>query len=74
MEIPDHLRRQIEPLVMASEIQGLNDLHGYLKSENLVVQAQSPYAEIKQKQPAFLPRHWRIWNFCRHRRQPRRGQ
>ncbi len=51
-----HVRRQIEPLVMASEIQGLADLHGYVKFENLVVRAQFPYVELKAKQPAFLPR------------------
>jgi Type IV secretion-system coupling protein DNA-binding domain len=47
---------QTEPLVMPSEIAGLPDLHGYLKSGNLVVPLSFPYIELPQKQPSFLAR------------------
>ncbi|MGO9087395.1 MAG: type IV secretion system DNA-binding domain-containing protein [Terriglobales bacterium] len=50
------LDRQTEPLVMPSEIAGLPDLHGYLKSGNLVVPMSFPYIELPQKQPSFLAR------------------
>ena len=50
------LDRQTEPLVMPSEIAGLPDLHGYLKSGNLVVPFSFPYIELPQKQPSFLAR------------------
>jgi hypothetical protein len=45
------LERTTEPLVMASEIQGLPDLRAYLKSGNLVVPLSFPYIELPQKQP-----------------------
>ena len=41
---------------MASEIQGLPDLHGYLKSGNLVVRLRFPYIELPLKQPGFVAR------------------
>src|SRR5271157_5693754 len=50
------LDRTVEPLVMASEIAGLPDLHGYLKSGNLVVPLRFPYIELPQKQPSFMAR------------------
>jgi type IV secretory pathway TraG/TraD family ATPase VirD4 len=50
------LDRQTEPLVMPSEIAGLPDLHGYLKSGNLVVPLSFPYIELPQKQSSFLAR------------------
>ncbi len=50
------LDRTTEPLVMASEIQGLPDLHGYLKSGNLVVRLSFPYIELPQRQPGFVAR------------------
>ncbi len=50
------LDRQTEPLVMPSEIAGLPDLHGYLKSGNLVVPLRFPYIELPQKQPSFIAR------------------
>ncbi len=40
------LDRQIEPLVMASEIEGLPDLHGYLKYENCVTRFRLPKVEL----------------------------
>jgi type IV secretory pathway TraG/TraD family ATPase VirD4 len=40
--------RQIEPLVMRSEIQGLNDLHAFLKLGNYVTRFSFPYIERKE--------------------------
>lgn len=50
------LERQVEPLVMASEISGLAPLHGYFKSGNLVVRMSFPYIVLANKQPAFVER------------------
>jgi len=50
------LERQVEPLVMPSEISGLPSLHGYLKLENLVVRLDFPYVELPARQPAFVER------------------
>jgi len=43
-----------KPLVMASEIAGLEPLHGYVKQENLVVNVRFPYISAIERQPAFL--------------------
>lgn len=43
-------------LVMDSEIMGLANLHGYLKSGNLVVRLRLPYLAPRHGQEAFLPR------------------
>ncbi len=45
-----------EPLVMASEIGGLDPLHGYLKHGNYVVRLQVPYLEIEARQKKFIER------------------
>jgi type IV secretory pathway TraG/TraD family ATPase VirD4 len=45
-----------KPLVMPSEIAGLEPLHGYIKQGNLVVPAQFPYLKPKVKQPGFIER------------------
>lgn len=50
------LERTTEPLVMASEIQGLPDLHGYLKSGNLVVRVSFPYIELPKRHEALIAR------------------
>src|SRR5262245_44628949 len=50
------LERQVEPLVMPSEISGLPSLHGYLKLENLVVRMDFPYVDLPARQPAFMER------------------
>ncbi|HKW15877.1 MAG TPA: type IV secretion system DNA-binding domain-containing protein, partial [Terriglobales bacterium] len=50
------LERRVEPLVMASEISGLADLHGYLKKGNLVVQMQFPFIERSAKEPKYIER------------------
>src|SRR5205823_2588044 len=40
-----NLEREIRPLVMASEISGLEKMHGYLKCGNLVARLSLPYIE-----------------------------
>jgi type IV secretory pathway TraG/TraD family ATPase VirD4 len=44
-----------EPLVMASEITGLEPLEGYLKHGNYVVHLRTAYVELPTRQPAFVP-------------------
>ncbi|HKV77339.1 MAG TPA: type IV secretion system DNA-binding domain-containing protein, partial [Candidatus Sulfotelmatobacter sp.] len=51
-----NVERQVEPLVMASEITGLADLHGYLKKGNLVVRMHFPFIELPAKQPKYVER------------------
>ena len=50
------LERQVEPLVMPSEISGLPSLRGYLKLENLVVRLHFPYVDLPARCPAFIER------------------
>ena len=50
------LERQVEPLVMASEISGLPALRGYLKLGNLVVRLSVPFVQRPQIEPAFVER------------------
>jgi len=40
------LDRQVEPLVMESEISGLPDLHAYMKYENYVTRFSFPYFDL----------------------------
>ena len=51
-----HLERRVEPLVMESVIQGLPNLSGYLKSQNLVVPVTVPWVPPERKQRGFIPR------------------
>ncbi|HWY45322.1 MAG TPA: type IV secretion system DNA-binding domain-containing protein [Candidatus Sulfotelmatobacter sp.] len=51
-----NLDRQVEPLVMASEITGLEPLNGFLKNGNLVARMSFPYIELPEKQPKFIER------------------
>jgi hypothetical protein len=51
-----NIERQIEPLVMDSEISGLPDLHAFLKHGNEVARFSFAYNDIPATQPAFLPR------------------
>lgn len=53
------LERQVEPMVMASEITGLPALRGYLKLGNLVVRLSVPFLPRPQIEPAFLERTYR---------------
>jgi hypothetical protein len=45
-----------EPLVMASEISGLEPLYGYLKHGNYVVRLQVPYIELENRHEKFIER------------------
>ena len=45
-----------EPLVMASEIGGLEPLHGYLKHGNLVVRMRMPYLKLDEPAEKFIER------------------
>jgi Type IV secretion-system coupling protein DNA-binding domain len=50
------LDRQIEPVVMESEISGLPDLHAFMKHENYVTGFSFPYLDVVPDQLAFDPR------------------
>jgi type IV secretory pathway TraG/TraD family ATPase VirD4 len=50
------LERQVEPLVLPSEISGLPSLRGYLKLENLVVRLLFPHLNVPSRHPAFVER------------------
>jgi len=45
-----------ESLVMASEVSGLDPLHGYLKYGNLVVRMRFPYLKLAHGQEPFIER------------------
>ena len=62
------LERQVEPLVMASEISGLPALRGYLKLGNLVVRLSVPFVQRPQIEPAFIERPHRRRRRDRHAR------
>src|SRR5438445_8617223 len=51
-----NLERQVEPLVMASEITGLEPHRGYLKHGNLVVRLSGAFVELPDRQPALTER------------------
>ena len=48
--------RQIEPLVMGSEIEGLADLHTFVKLGNYVSRFSFPHMDLPEIAPAFIPR------------------
>ena len=50
------LDRQIEPVVMESEISGLPDLHAFMKYENYVTGFSFPYLDMVGNQIPFQPR------------------
>ena len=50
------LERQVEPLIMPSEISGLANLHGYLKHGNLVTTLRVPFITLPARHPALVPR------------------
>jgi hypothetical protein len=45
-----------KPLVMASEISGLEPLHGFIKQENKVVPVHFQFARKRGRQPEFIER------------------
>src|SRR5580704_17205405 len=47
------LDRQIEPLVMESEISGLADLHAYMKYQNYVTRFSFPYFDLPEVTRGF---------------------
>jgi hypothetical protein len=50
------LERVVDPLVKDSEIAGMSDLYGYVKSGNLVVRLSFPYIESAKRHEAFIER------------------
>jgi hypothetical protein len=50
------LDRQTEPLVMPSEISGLDDLRGFLKHGNHVARFSFPFIALEGKHPGFIER------------------
>jgi hypothetical protein len=50
------IERQVEPLVLDSEISGLPDKHAFLKLGNHVARFSFEYRNIPTTQPAFVPR------------------
>ncbi len=51
-----HNERRTEPLVLPSEISGLQRLHALLKVDNLVVPFSFPYLAPVRTEPGFIPR------------------
>jgi type IV secretory pathway TraG/TraD family ATPase VirD4 len=52
----DQLERRIEPLVLPSQIMGLEDSRGYVKFGNAVVKLSFPYVKVPKTQPAIIER------------------
>jgi hypothetical protein len=50
------VERQIEPLVMGSEISGLDDRHAYLKLGNAVARFAFDYLDLPIRTDSFVPR------------------
>jgi hypothetical protein len=50
------IERQVEPLVLDSEISGLPDKHAFLKLGNHVARFSFEYRNVSATQPAFVPR------------------
>jgi hypothetical protein len=50
------LDRQTEPLVLPSEISGLDDLRGFLKYGNHVARFSFPFIALEEKGPGFAER------------------
>ena len=48
--------RQVEPLVMDSEVSGLPDKHAFLKLGNYVARFNFTYCDVRPVSPAFEPR------------------
>lgn len=48
--------RQVEPLVMDSEVSGLENRHAFLKLGNSVARFHFEYMDVPQTTPGFVPR------------------
>jgi Type IV secretion-system coupling protein DNA-binding domain len=68
--------RQIEPLVMGSEISGLDDRHAYLKLGNNVARFDFDYLDLPTPTVGFVPRKSAVgeMGFNPDTLQPRRSQ
>ena len=51
-----HRYTETKKLILASEISGLEDLHGYLKHGNLVTKLHMPYSKREPRAQGFIPR------------------
>src|SRR5260370_42081681 len=51
-----NLEREIRPLVMASEISGLEKMHGYVKCGNLVLQMSLAHIELDRRESQYIER------------------
>lgn len=51
-----HIERRTEPLVLPSEISGLERLRAFLKVDNMVVPFGFPYTAPQKSQKGFVPR------------------
>jgi hypothetical protein len=51
-----HRYTQTKKLILASEISGLEDLHGYLKHGNLIVKLHMPHQTREPRAQGFIPR------------------
>ena len=56
---------------MASEIGGLEPLHGYLKHGNLVVRMRIPYLELEEPAEKFIERKMTTPAECRRQSRSR---
>src|SRR5215471_12766492 len=54
--VSQQVDRSVERVVLPSEIGGLDDRHGYVKSRNLVVRISFPYIELPHRQPDLILR------------------
>jgi type IV secretory pathway TraG/TraD family ATPase VirD4 len=56
------LERRVGPLVTASEITGLREQRGYLKSSNLVARLSFPHRDLPRTQPGLIGREmdWQV--------------
>ena len=52
----ESLDRGFEPLVMASQISGLPNMHGLLKFNEVALPIQIPYMDLPAVAPDFVPR------------------
>jgi hypothetical protein len=54
------LDRQTEPLVLPSEVSGLDDLRGFLKYGNMSPDSRFPLLLLRRKAPPSMNGRWMI--------------